>query len=147
MAASYCAPVCFLCLHLELEDRGNMFLRNISGLSATTWRCIPDDRTLHNHSCENFKSYTNLHSISVSLSLSIYLWPYSHLLDVGHFFSFLILYTVGRTPWTRDQPVARPLPTHRTTQTQNKRTHRHPCLECVSNPRSQRSSERRELMP
>jgi hypothetical protein len=34
----------------------------------------------------------------------------------------LILYTVGRTPWTGDQPVARPLPTHRTTQTQNKRT-------------------------
>jgi hypothetical protein len=25
-------------------------------------------------------------------------------------------------PWTRDQPVARPLPTHRTTQTQYKRT-------------------------
>jgi hypothetical protein len=36
------------------------------------------------------------------------------LLDFGHFFSFLILYTVGRTPWTGDQPVARPLPTHRT---------------------------------
>jgi hypothetical protein len=36
-------------------------------------------------------------------------------------FSFLILYTVGRTPWTGDQHFARPLPTHRTTQTQNKR--------------------------
>jgi hypothetical protein len=36
-------------------------------------------------------------------------------------FSFLILYTVSRTPWTEDQLVARPLPTHRTTQTQNKR--------------------------
>jgi hypothetical protein len=35
-------------------------------------------------------------------------------------FRFLILYTVGRTPWTGDQPVARPLPTHGTTQTQNK---------------------------
>jgi hypothetical protein len=32
-------------------------------------------------------------------------------------------YTVGRTPWTSDQPVARPLLTHRATQTQNKRTH------------------------
>jgi hypothetical protein len=31
-------------------------------------------------------------------------------------------YTVGRTTWTGVQPVARPLPTHRTTQTQNKRT-------------------------
>jgi hypothetical protein len=37
-------------------------------------------------------------------------------------FQFLSLYTVGRTPWTGDQPVARPLPTHRTIQTQNKRT-------------------------
>jgi hypothetical protein len=42
--------------------------------------------------------------------------------DLGLFFSFLILYTVGRTPWTGDQPVARPLPTHRPTQIQNKRT-------------------------
>jgi hypothetical protein len=37
-------------------------------------------------------------------------------------FQFLNLYTVGRTPRTGDQPVARPLPTRRTTQTQNKRT-------------------------
>jgi hypothetical protein len=33
-------------------------------------------------------------------------------------FSFLILYTSGKTPWTVDQPVARPLPTHRKTQTE-----------------------------
>jgi hypothetical protein len=32
------------------------------------------------------------------------------------------LYTVGGTLWTVDNPVARPLPTHRTIQTQNKRT-------------------------
>jgi hypothetical protein len=38
-------------------------------------------------------------------------------------FSFLILYTDGRISWTGDQPVARPLPKHRTTQTQNKRMH------------------------
>jgi hypothetical protein len=31
---------------------------------------------------------------------------------------FLDLYTVGRTPWMGDQPVARPLPAHRTTQTE-----------------------------
>jgi hypothetical protein len=31
-----------------------------------------------------------------------------------------LFYTVGRTPWTSDQPDARPLPTHRTAQTQNK---------------------------
>jgi hypothetical protein len=32
------------------------------------------------------------------------------------------LYTICRTPWTSDQPIARPLPTQRTTQIQNKRT-------------------------
>jgi hypothetical protein len=36
-------------------------------------------------------------------------------------FQFFDLYTVGRTPWTGDQPVARSLPTHRTTQTQKKK--------------------------
>jgi hypothetical protein len=43
-------------------------------------------------------------------------------LSLGLSFNFLILYTVFRTPLTGDQPVARPLPTHMTTQTQNKRT-------------------------
>jgi hypothetical protein len=56
----------------------------------------------------------------LSLSLSLSLWLYSPL-DLGLFFSFFILYTVGRTPWTGDQPVTRPLHTHRTTQTQIKR--------------------------
>jgi hypothetical protein len=59
--------------------------------------------------------------LSLSLSLSLSLWLYSPL-DLGRFFSFLIQYTVGSTPWTGDQPVARQLPTHRTTQTQNERT-------------------------
>jgi hypothetical protein len=56
---------------------------------------------------------------NIVLYLSMALQPF-----VGPWplFSFLILYTVGRTPWTGDQPVARPLPIHRTTQTQNKRT-------------------------
>jgi hypothetical protein len=54
--------------------------------------------------------------------LFICLWLYSSLSDLGRFFSFLIPYTVGRTPWTGDQPVARLLPTHRTTQKRNKRT-------------------------
>jgi hypothetical protein len=50
------------------------------------------------------------------------LWSIGHLWDVSFHFSFLIQYTVGRTPWTEDQPIARPLPTHSTTQTQNKCT-------------------------
>jgi hypothetical protein len=37
-------------------------------------------------------------------------------------FNFLIFNTVDRTSWTGDEPVARPLPAHRSTQTQNKRT-------------------------
>jgi hypothetical protein len=42
-------------------------------------------------------------------------------------FQFLIQYTVGRTPWTRDQPVARPEPKHRTTQRENTRTQTTSC--------------------
>jgi hypothetical protein len=38
-------------------------------------------------------------------------------------FRFLNLFcTVGRTAWTGDEPVARPLPSYRTAQTQNRRT-------------------------
>jgi hypothetical protein len=55
-------------------------------------------------------------------TLSLSLWLYRPL-DIGRFFSFLILYTASRTPWTGDHPIARPLPTHRTTQTQNKHAH------------------------
>jgi hypothetical protein len=70
-------------------------------------------------------------------------------LGPGFFFNFVIFFfnTVGRTSWTSDHSVARPLPKHRSTQTQNKRTHRHPCLERDSKPRSQCSSERRQFIP
>jgi hypothetical protein len=37
-------------------------------------------------------------------------------------FQSLDPYAVGRTPWTGNQPVARPLPAHTTAQTQIKRT-------------------------
>jgi hypothetical protein len=63
----------------------------------------------------NETPFSNIHSF-------VHQWPYRPLLGPGRFFSFIIMYTVGRTLWTGDQPVARPLPTHRTTQTQNKRT-------------------------
>jgi hypothetical protein len=76
------------------------------------------------------------------ICLSIYLWLYSRLLDLGRFFSFLILYTVGWTPWRGDQPVERPpLPTHKIN------AHRHPYLEWDSNPRSHCSSGRRRFIP
>jgi hypothetical protein len=35
-------------------------------------------------------------------------------------FQFRDTFTDGRIPWRSDQPLARPLPEHRTTQTQNK---------------------------
>jgi hypothetical protein len=47
------------------------------------------------------------------------LWLYSPLLDPGSFFSVLILYTVGRTPWTG---ICQSQGRYRTAQTQNKRT-------------------------
>jgi hypothetical protein len=56
------------------------------------------------------------------LPISVCLWLYSPFVGPWPLFQFLNLYTDGRTPWTGDQPVARPLPTHKTTQTQNKRT-------------------------
>jgi hypothetical protein len=37
-------------------------------------------------------------------------------------FSFLVFCTVGRTPGPGDQPAVRQLPTHSTTQRENKRT-------------------------
>jgi hypothetical protein len=65
-------------------------------------------------------------SVCLSVCLSFHLSTpqsiYSPLLGLGRFFSFLISYTVGRSPWTRDQLVARPLSAYRTTQTRNKRT-------------------------
>jgi hypothetical protein len=44
-----------------------------------------------------------------------------NLRTLAAFFSFLILHTVGLLG-LGNQPVAGPLPTHRTTQTQNQRT-------------------------
>jgi hypothetical protein len=66
--------------------------------------------------------WTRLLSIYLSIYLSIFLSICSPLLDLERVFSFLIFYTVGMTPRTGDQSVARPLPAHRTAQTQNKRT-------------------------
>jgi hypothetical protein len=60
-----------------------------------------------------------------AFAVSVCLWLYSHFVGSWPLFQFLILYIVGRTPGTGDQPVARPLPTPRTTQTQNKHTDIH----------------------
>jgi hypothetical protein len=62
-------------------------------------------------------------SLFIEAFVNYFSMLYSPLLDLGRFFTFLILYTPGRNPWTWDQPVARPLPTHRTKQ--NNRTDIH----------------------
>jgi hypothetical protein len=81
-----------------------------------------------------------LYFLIACIYLFIYLWLYSPFVRPWPLFQFRILYTVSRIPWTGDQPVARPLPTHRIN------AHRHPCLEWYTNPRSQLSSERRQFM-
>jgi hypothetical protein len=48
-------------------------------------------------------------------------WLFQPIQGPGLLFSSMIIFTGGRTPCTSDQPVTRPLPKHRTTQTQNKR--------------------------
>jgi hypothetical protein len=83
------------------------------------------------------KGYSFIHS---PMALQPFVGPWA-LLQYRNLF-----YTDGRTPWTSDQPVARPLPIHRTAQTQNKRRHKHLYLEWDANPRSQHSSERRQFM-
>jgi hypothetical protein len=63
---------------------------------------------------------THLHIfIQSSMALQLCVGPWLLL----HFYNRF--YTDGRTPWRSDQPVARPLPTHRKTQTQNKPTDIH----------------------
>jgi hypothetical protein len=49
--------------------------------------------------------------------LLFFILIYSPFFGLDSFFSFLFLYTIVRTPWMGDQPVAVPLPTHKTTQT------------------------------
>jgi hypothetical protein len=66
------------------------------------------------------------------------------LLDLAHFFSFLIFYTAGRTPWMGDQPVTRLLPTH--AQTQNKCTQTS-MPQVDLKPQSQCLSGRSQFMP
>jgi hypothetical protein len=67
-----------------------------------------------------FQWWRNIIQEGTYQGLCLSVWLYTPL-DLGRFFSFLILHTVCRTSWTGDKAIARPLPTHRTTQTQNKR--------------------------
>jgi hypothetical protein len=46
------------------------------------------------------------------------LWLYNSLLDLGRFITVSNFYTVDSTPRTGDHPETRPLPAHRTAQTE-----------------------------
>jgi hypothetical protein len=38
------------------DDEGDTFPKNVVDFHQTIWHYIPEDRTLHNHHCENLKS-------------------------------------------------------------------------------------------
>jgi hypothetical protein len=59
--------------------------------------------------------------IIIIIIIIIILYPFLlyRPLMVSRLFFSLDLYTIGRTPWTSDRPVARPLPKHRASETQN----------------------------
>jgi hypothetical protein len=70
----------------------------------------------------------NVEALIIQNSNTLFLFFYIHssytvLLQFRGFSFFFGSYTIGRTPWTSDQSVARPLPKYGATQTQNKRTH------------------------
>jgi hypothetical protein len=47
-----------LCLSFDPED-GKYSSETSPDFQQTTWRYIPEDRTLHKHHCKNLKSYIN----------------------------------------------------------------------------------------
>jgi hypothetical protein len=60
----------------------------------------------------------------ITLGYALSIWFYSPL-NLGHFFSLLILYIVGRTLLTGDQPVSRPLNTQDNTNPEQTHTDIH----------------------
>jgi hypothetical protein len=97
-------------------------LRFIFGMHCSTALCVACTTHLIRLVWIKFGEYLSIYlSVCLSVCLPIYPWLYSPFLELGRFFSFVIFFhIVGETPWTGDQPVARPLPTHNTAQTQNK---------------------------
>jgi hypothetical protein len=81
-----------------------------------------------------------------AIYLSIYLSICGTTLGLVCFLSFLILYKVSRT-LGRGISLSQGRYLHTEQHEHRINTHRHPCLELDSNPRSQRSSERRYFMP
>jgi hypothetical protein len=87
------------------------------------------------------RAYLTALSLTQAIS-SIHQRPWNPFSDPGLFLSF-----VGKIPSTGYQPVARPRPTHKTTQAKRTNAQRHKCPEWDSNPRPQHSSGRRLFLP
>jgi hypothetical protein len=96
--------------------------------------------------CHNMPDAQTYNMTMKLMSLNVYLSIYSPLLDLGRCFSFLIIYTVGRIPWTGISP-SQGLYIHTQQHKHRINAHKHPCLEWDSNPRFQCSSGRRQFMP
>jgi hypothetical protein len=73
-------------------------------LEYNTFRC--DDR-------HNGKIWCSVAAQKITIVLYPELLAPQHIGPRQLFYQYLKTYTVGRTPYTGDQPVARPLPTHR----------------------------------
>jgi hypothetical protein len=57
LLATWLMMVSCLTSSLNLKMKATCFSENSVGFQRTTPRYIPEDRTLHNHRCENLKSY------------------------------------------------------------------------------------------
>jgi hypothetical protein len=71
-------------------------------------------KTILLRSCETSCTSAREEHLALYPSLPLSLWLYSPL-HFGCLLSLLILYTVGRTPWTGDQPVAKSIPRQNST--------------------------------
>jgi hypothetical protein len=158
-----CVHVGFLLsLFFDPENGGDIFLRNVGWLSTDFTALYPRRQSLtvrrfstkcpyQNSVCiPRLLPLNNTHrppSLSyLSLYRSISLWLSIPLLGLGRFFSFLIfLQSVGLPGRGTSQSQGRYL--HKEQHKHRINAQRHPCLEWDSNPRSQRSSERRQFMP
>jgi hypothetical protein len=91
----------------------NTHTENITPACSSLFRtwpqtmCMPAE--LEPHPNIRTSKHPNVNLSNLYIYLSMALQPF-----VGPWplFQFLDLYTVGRTSWLEDQPVARPLPTH-----------------------------------
>jgi hypothetical protein len=113
----------------------------------TAWR---HNNMKHSYECIQGKASSALYSTKKVTYLPThpptYLRLCSPLLDLGRFFSFLILYTIGRLLGRGIGPSqGRYLHTGQHKPRIN--VHRHPCPEWDSNPGSQRSNEQRQFLP